>query len=155
MVFGFAISVAEYHVGQDMMMKRIAAILTAVVLLAGCNREESRDFFGDITLGLPLWTNGYCFLTAKLPTKIQHSGQWVYKVSGTVDGTNILLTAHITSTLRTVFSGNINVGRPSPGEYRVLYSDPDGDRHFIGTTKIGLPNQAPEDTARKLADPQR
>lgn len=71
-----------------------------MILLAGCNREEYRDFFGDITLGPPLWTNGYCFLTAKLPTNIQHSGQWVCKVSGSVNGTNILLTAHTTSTLK-------------------------------------------------------
>lgn len=123
------------------MMKRIAAILTCVMLLSGCNREESRDFFGDVNVGPSVWTNGYCFLKAKLSTKIQHSGQWVYKVTGEVDGTNILLTAHVTTSVKTAFSGNINVGRPSPGEYRVLYRDPDGTEHTIGTTTIELPNQ--------------
>ena len=128
------------------MMKRITALLTCVLLLAGCNREESRDFFGDISVGPTVWTNGYCFLKATLPTKIQHSGQWVYKVTGEVDGTNILLTAHMTTTIRTAFSGNINIGTPSSGNYRILYRDPNGDRHALGTVEIELPNQGIQPT---------
>ncbi len=127
-------------------MKRIAAILTCSLLLAGCNHKESRDFFGNITVGPTVWTNGYCFLKAKLPTKIQHSGQWVYKVTGEVEGTNILLTARMTTTIRTAFSGNINIGNPSAGNYQVLYRDPDGDRHELGTVEIELPNQGLQPT---------
>ena len=123
------------------MMRKITVILACAFLVAGCNREKSRDLFGEITIGAPMWTNSYCFLTAKFPTKIQHSGQWVYKVTADVADTNIFLTAHVTTSVKTAFSGNINVGKPSPGKYRVFYRDPDGEEHFIGTTEIGLPNQ--------------
>ena len=128
-------------------MKQIAAILACLALVIGCNREESRDFFGDITLGPPVWTNGYCFLTAKLPTRIQHSGQWLYKVTAEVDGKDILLTAHITTRLKTAFSGNINVGTPTPGSYRVFFRDPDGNKYLMGKTEIGQSNQASEATS--------
>jgi hypothetical protein len=134
-------------VGQKMKMKQVLGILACLALVIGCNREESRDFFGDITLGPPAWTNGYCFLTAKFPTKIQHSGQWLYKVTAKVDGRDIILTAHITTRLKTAFSGNVNVGTPAPGSYGVFLRDPDGNKHLIGTTEIGPPNQASEATS--------
>ena len=99
-------------------------ILACAVLLLGCNREEDRDFFGKIILGTPEWKNGIYFLPVDMPTKIVHSGQWVYKVESEVDGTNILVTAHITAPPhqeKQAYLGKVNLGTPKPGKYHILY----------------------------------
>jgi hypothetical protein len=123
------------------MMKRILFILACTFLLVGCDRKVDRDFFSAITLGTPEWTNGMCFLPATLPTKITHSGQWIYKVDSKVEAQQILLTAHLTSSVRTAYFGKVNLGSLTPGEYEVLYLNPNGKRHSIGKIKTGLPTK--------------
>jgi len=121
------------------MKKKIISILACTSLLVGCDRKVDRDFFSKLTLGTPAWENGMCFLPAKFPTKITHSGQWVYKVDSKIKGQQVLLTAHLTSSVKTAFFGKVNLGTPKPGEYEVLYLNPDGKTHSIGKTTIGLP----------------
>lgn len=119
-------------------MKKAVFIVVCTLLCAGCDREVDRDFFSKITLGTPEWSEGMCFLPVKLPTNITHSGQWIYKVDSKVEGKQILLTAHLTSSVKTAYFGKVNLGTPEPGAYEVLYLDPNGKRHSIGKTEIGL-----------------
>ena len=120
-------------------MKKIIFILACTFLLVGCDRKVDRDFFSTITLGTPEWTSGMCFLPATLPTKITHSGQWIYKVDSKIEGKQIILTAHLTSSVKTAYFGKVNLGSPQPGEYEVLYRNPNGKKYSIGKTEIGLP----------------
>ena len=118
-------------------MKKL--LMLTALLLAGCDKPATRNFIGDITVGQPVWTNGTCFLPVDLPTRILHSAQWINKVDSSVAGTNILLTAHITKPpfrTKQFYQGQINLGAIRPGTYAVVYCDPQGTQHPIGTTTI-------------------
>ena len=129
-------------------MKKLLMLAAMALLLAGCDEPVARDFIGDITVGQPVWTNGTCFLPVAMPTRILHSAQWIDKVDVKAEGTNILLTAHMTKppySTKQAYPGQINLGSIRPGTYAVIYCDPQGSVHPVGTTTISsrTPNPAP------------
>lgn len=111
-------------------------LLIASFAISACAEMKSRDFFaaGGITIGAPAATQPGIFrIPIEFGTKIEHSGQWIYAVSATVSGSDILVTATFTSANRkSGYPGYVELKGISAGTYILKYRDPDGTAHPIG-----------------------
>jgi hypothetical protein len=108
----------------------------AIIALASCSEEKSRDFFaiGGITIGAPsALGSGSYKIPLEFETEIVHSGQWIDKVDAEVVGADILLTASFTSANhKGRYPGYSKIDGVSPGNYTLKYRDPDGIVQEIG-----------------------
>ena len=111
-----------------------------VVTFVGCSDQKPRDFFAPsgITIGDPsaLGVGAYK-IPIEFETAIVHSGQWIDSVNAKVAGSDILITASFNSTNRkSNYPGYIEVKGASPGTYTLIYHDPDGTDHAIGSVTL-------------------
>lgn len=117
-----------------------------LVALAGCDamvRSATRNpmplsHFREVRFGEPTTEDGHVVVPVDCPTRIVHSGNVTHAIDAAVDGGTIVVT---------VWTCLVTDGRPEDSErlvlppdtrgtFAVVYRDPDGTGHPIGTLAI-------------------
>lgn len=114
----------------------ILVLLFVAVWITGCAHQEYRSFFASdgISVGTPVMVGAGSYqIPILFETEIIHSGQWIDRVSSSVTGTNIMVTASFTShPQKTRYPGHIELNGVSGETYDLMYRDPDSTLHLVG-----------------------
>lgn len=127
-------------------MKRTGTLL--LILLAGCSSPaedrcsygEVQKYFGAIVPGKPEKAEGRTFRIPLSfgPAKELHSAICLKKVEASVQGKAVRLRTFRHVPLRSGRKADPSprVALPGPGPYALLYEDPDGSTHPLGTLEV-------------------